>query len=208
MWKRVFSTKRSVNPVALAITLVLVTGSILVGVFGTRLPERAIGVWIPLGDVADAARQIQGRMQLEATHRASDSVLPSRSDLADLVNTTIKSEWRPPDLSLKGFVPILAGPAILPGGHPSLVVLYERAGEAADRFLTLFVTIDGGQFASFDDFGRIEPLVVTRSIVEHDDETDPESSVTLVFTDGDLLFLARADDVNTIERVRSELGAP
>ena len=92
--------------------------------------------------------------------------------------------------------------------HSSIAILYERAGETADRFLTLFVTIDCGQFASFDDFGRIEPLIVTRSITERDDETDPHSSATLVFSDGDLLFIARADDVATLDGIRDDLGAP
>lgn len=30
----------------------------------------------------------------------------------------------------------------------------------------------------------------------------------LVFTDGDLLFIARADDVSTLDEIRSDLGAP
>ena len=110
--------------------------------------------------------------------------------------------------SLKGFVPILAGQAILIGDQAGIAILYERAGESADRFLALFVTSDRGQFASFDDYGRMEPFATNRSITERDDETDPNSSATLVFTDGDLLFLARADDVATLNEIRSDLGAP
>jgi hypothetical protein len=54
----------------------------------------------------------------------------------------------------------------------------------------------------------MEPFVTNRSITERDDETDPNSSATLVFTDGDLLFIARADDVSTLDDIRSDLGAP
>ena len=188
--------------------MVIVIGSVLVGVFGTRLQERDFGSLLPLGDVADTARQIQLRMQIEALHRPTESPTPTRSDLADLVSSTIKSEWRPPDLSAKGFVPILAGQAILLGDQAGIAILYERAGESADRFLALFVTSDHGQFASFDDFGRMEPFATNRSIIERDEETDANSSATLVFTDGDLLFIARADDVATLDEIRGELGAP
>ena len=208
MWKRVFSMKRSINPIPLVIAMTLVIGSVLIGVYGTRLQEREFGSLLPLGDVADTARQIQFRMQIEALHRPTESPTPTRSDLADLVSSTIKSEWRPPDLSAKGFVPILAGQAILLGDQPGIAILYERAGESADRFLALFVTGDRGQFASFDKFGRIEPLTTNRAIIERDEETDPNSSATLVFSDGDLLFLARADDVATLDEIRSDLGAP
>ncbi len=208
MLKRIFSSKRSISPIPLTIALAIVAGSVLIGVFGMRLQERDYGSLLPLADMADSARQIQLRMQLEAIHRPTESPTPTRGELADLVSSTIKSEWRPPDLSAKGFVPILAGKAILFGDQVGITILYERAGESADRFLALFVTSDHGQFASFDEFGRIEPFSTNRSIIERDDETDPDSSATLVFSDGDLLFLARADDVATLDEIRGDLGAP
>ena len=203
-----FSMKRSINPIPLAIAMAILVGCVLIGVLGTRLQEREFGALLPLGVITDTARQIQSRMQIEAIHRPAESPTPTRSDLADLVSSTIKSEWRPPDLSAKGFVPILAGQAILLGDQAGIAILYERAGESPDRFLALFVTSDRGQFASFDEFGRIEPLTTNRAIIERDEETDPNSSATLVFSDGGLLFLARADDVATLDEIRSDLGAP
>lgn len=134
MWKRVFSMKRSINPIPLVLAMTIVIASVIIGVYGTRLQEREFGSLMPLGDVADTARQIQFRMQIEALHRPTESPTPTRSDLADLVSSTIKSEWRPPDLSAKGFVPILAGQAILMGDQAGIAILYERAGESADRF--------------------------------------------------------------------------
>ncbi len=180
----------------------------MVGVFGPRLSERPRDDWIPLGDVADTTRQIQAQMEVEAMYRPTDAATPTRTELAELVKSTLDTEWRAPDLSASGFVAVLAGPAVLPGGAPGIAILYERPGESMDRFLALFVTVDGGLFASFNDFGRMEPLSLNRSIIEADEVTDPNSPATLVFSDGDLLFIARAGTTLTLREVLDELGAP
>ncbi len=190
--------------------LVVVGASVLIGVFGPRLQERNPSQLTPLADVADAARQIQFAMQFDAIHRPAGAHVPTRAQIADLIESSLKSAWRPPDLAPLGFVAILAGPATLPGSDASIAILYEREGDTIEssRFLALFVTLDHGRYASFDEFGRIEPLRTNRSIIERDDPTDPDSSATMVFSDGDLLFTARADDQSALESLVDELGAP
>lgn len=188
--------------------LAIVAGAVAIGVFGRRLEERAAQTMIPLGDIADAARQIQARMQFEAIHRQIDAAPPTRAELATIIDASLKSEWRPPNLATSEFVPILAGPVEMPGESVGVVILFERLGDLNDRFLTIFVMNDNGQFATFDEYGKIEPLIAVRSIMELDDQTNPNSGATLAFSDGALLFIVRADDMTTLDEIRGALGAP
>ncbi len=186
----------------------MVAASVLVGVFGPRLSERAQSGLIPLGDLVQQARDIQSRMQFESLHRPSASPLPSRELVAALCEHALLGAWRPPDLSLSDYLLVAAQPASLVADESTVALLYERNDEGADQFLTLFVTADHAQFASFDEFGRIEPLAVGRTIIEPDDATDLLSSATLVWSDGTLLMLARGDSEASLESLRTALGAP
>ncbi len=208
MQRRDFFSRRNTSPIILLVALALVAGAVAIGVFGRRLEERATQTMIPLGDIADAARQIQARMQFEAIHRQIDAAPPTRAELATIIDASLKSEWRPPDLAASGFVPILAGPVEMPGEIVGVVILFERLGDLNDRFLTIFVLNDNGQFATFDEYGKIEPLITARSIMELDDQTNPNSGATLAFSDGALLFIVRADDMTTLDDIRGALGAP
>lgn len=208
MQRRDFFSRRDTSPIILLVALALVAGAVAIGVFGRRLEERATQTMIPLGDIADAARQIQARMQFEAIHRQIDAAPPTRAELATIIDASLKSEWRPPDLGPSGFVPILAGPVEMPGEIVGVVILFERLGDLNDRFLTIFVLNDNGQFATFDEYGKIEPLMTARSIMELDDQTNPNSGATLAFSDGALLFIVRADDMTTLDDIRGALGAP
>ncbi|MSQ91027.1 MAG: hypothetical protein EXS01_06530 [Phycisphaerales bacterium] len=208
MSKRAANVKRSINPLALTLTLVLVGCAVLVGVFGPRLRERASGAWTALSEVSDAARQIALRMEIEAIHRPLGATTPSRADLAALVRSSLANDWRPPDFTAEGFVPVLAGPALLPGSDSSLAILYEGSGELSDNYLALFVARDRGEFASFNEYGQIEPFSDKATIIEPDDPSDPRSGATLVFRPSDLLVVVRTRDVAALERVRSALGAP
>ena len=186
----------------------MVAASVVVGIFGPRLSERAQSALVPLGDLAQQARQIEARLQFEALHRPSGSANPTREMLAELCENARLGSWRPPDLSLDGYLLIAAQPTSLSADEPTLALLYENTSESADRFLALFATADHAQFASFDEFGRIEPFAVGRTIVEPDDATNPRSSATLVWSDGTLVVLARAESGDSLKSLRTALGAP
>lgn len=186
----------------------MVAASVVIGVFGPRLSERSQSALVPLGDVAQQARDIQTRMQFDAVHRPIGSPNPSREMLAALCAHALLGAWRPPDLSAEGYLLVAAQPTSLIADEPSVALLYELTDEGADQFLTLLATADHAQFASFDEYGRIEPLAVGRAIVEPDDVTDPLSSATLVWSDGTLLILARAASEASLESLRAALGAP
>lgn len=207
MAQRAENERRLIHPVALALALAIVAGSVWMGIVGPRLREREIGPWIPLADVAGAARQIQMGMQLEATHRPSDAVPPSRAELKELVQSTLQSDWRPPDLSSAGFVPVSATSALLPGCETGIAILYESSGDVSDRFVVIFAAVDQGHFASFDEFGRMEPFTHTTSIIEPDDPSDHNSGATLVYIDAELLVIVRGGSLGRVESVRTLVGS-
>lgn len=207
MSKRARSSNR-LNPIALLATLAMVAASVVVGVFGPRLSERAQGPLVPLGDLVAQARDVQARLQFETLHRPTTSANPTREVLAELCERALLGAWRPPDLAADGFVLVCAQATELEQSHAAVALLYERAGETPDRFLALFATADHTQFASFDEFGRIEPFAVGRTIVESDDATNPLSSASIAWSDGTLFLLARVDTTESLDSLRTALGAP
>lgn len=210
MSRRSVFARNSISFFALIATTALVTGGVLLGVYGKRLEERSVSSLLPLGDFADAAQMIQARMQFEAFHRPADAKIPTRLEMAEMVGKNLKSAWQPPDLSAHGFMPILAGPVEMPDMQTGIALLYEREGEGdiTTRFFALFILVDSGQFATFDEYGMTEPLMPARSILERDDHTNPNSGATLAFSNGDLVFIVRADDIATLNDIRGALGAP
>ncbi len=197
-----------INPFALIAAFGLVTASVVVGVFGPRLTERAQSDLIPLGDVVSVAREMAARLQFDALHRPLASANPTHEQVAALCNGAHLGSWRPRDLSSFGFALIEAQQVSLIDGTEAVAIVYEGTGERTDRFLTVFAAEDHGQFASFDEFGRIEPFAVGRSIVETDELTLARSNATLVWSDGALLTLTLHDDASDLEALRDALGAP
>lgn len=89
---------------------------------------------------------------------------------------------------------------------PKLLVAPGPSAEPARRRDVVLVTArDHGAFAIYDEYGRAQPLGVARSVLE---ESDDGTWAVMVWSDGELLFVAWAPDAALLQRLRSELGAP
>ena len=73
------------------------------------------------------------------------------------------------------------------------------------RDVVLAVVRDHGVYAIYDEFGRAQPLGIARSVLE---ESEYGTWAVMVWSDGELLFVAWAPDAALLQRLRSELGAP
>ena len=76
---------------------------------------------------------------------------------------------------------------------------------AQRRDIVLVAARDHGAFAIYDEFGRAQPLGIARSVLE---ESEWGTWAVMVWSDGELLFVAWAPDAALLQRLRSELGAP
>lgn len=76
---------------------------------------------------------------------------------------------------------------------------------AQRRDVVMVVARDHGVFAIYDEFGRAQPLGIARSVLE---ESEDGAWAVMVWSDGELLFVAWASEAARLERLRSELGAP
>lgn len=76
---------------------------------------------------------------------------------------------------------------------------------AQRRDLVLAVARDHGAFAIYDEFGRAQPLGIARSVLE---ESEYGTWAVMVWSDGELLFVAWAPDAALLQRLRSALGGP
>jgi hypothetical protein len=76
---------------------------------------------------------------------------------------------------------------------------------AQRREVVLAVARDHGAFAIYDEYGRAQPLGIARSVLE---ESEWGHWAVMVWSDGELLFVAWAPDAALLQRLRSELGAP
>lgn len=79
------------------------------------------------------------------------------------------------------------------------------AQPAQRRDVVLAVARDHGAFAIYDEYGRAQPLGIARSVLE---ESEYGTWAVMVWSDGELLFVAWAPDAALLQRLRSELGAP
>lgn len=79
------------------------------------------------------------------------------------------------------------------------------AQPAQRRDVVLVVARDHGAFAIYDEYGRAQPLGIARSVLE---ESEYGTWAVMVWSDGELLFVAWAPDAALLQRLRSELGAP
>ena len=79
------------------------------------------------------------------------------------------------------------------------------AQPAQRRDVVLAVAHDHGAFAIYDEYGRAQPLGIARSVLE---ESEYGTWAVMVWSDGELLFVAWAPDAALLQRLRSELGAP
>lgn len=73
------------------------------------------------------------------------------------------------------------------------------------RDIVLAVAHDSGTFSMYDEFGRAQPLGAGRTILE---ESEYGTWAVMVWSDGELLFVAWAPDAALLRRLRAELGAP
>jgi hypothetical protein len=73
------------------------------------------------------------------------------------------------------------------------------------RDVVIVAARDHGAFAIYDEYGRAQPLGTARSVLE---ESEWGMWGVMVWSDGELLFVAWAPDVALLDRLRTDLGAP
>jgi hypothetical protein len=212
---------------ALFLALVAVAASVALGLYGPRVGDRALSPLIPLREVADATDAIAQRMSRESAGRPSGAELPTMQDAARVCKDALATPWQPPDLRSVGYRIVMAGPVPIPGSASAVALLYEPEGAPATpeqrtpprmtiapgpspqpmqrRDVVLVVARDHGTFAIYDEYGRAQPLGTARSVLE---ESEWGTWAVMVWSDGELLFVAWASDVALLDRLRSELGAP
>jgi hypothetical protein len=223
---------------ALVLALVAVGASVALGLWGPRIGDRVASALVPLREVADAVDSIAARMSLESSRRPADADLPTAQDVARMCADALSTPWQPPDMRAAGFRIVMAGPVPIPGTAAAVALMYEadaqQAGDGADRAtsgagrdpdaaprmaiapgpsppparrrdVALVVARDHGAFAIYDEFGRAQPLGIARSVLE---ESDDGTWAVMVWSDGELLFVAWAPDAALLQRLRSDLGAP
>jgi len=221
---------------ALFLALVAVAASIALGLYGPRVGDRALSPLVPLRDVADATDAIAQRMSRESANRPSGAELPTMQDAARVCKDALSTPWQPPDLRAAGFRIVMAGPVPIPGSASAVALLYEAdavpatdpapiapasatnsdpprmtiapgpsAQPAPRRDVVLVAARDHGAFAIYDEYGRAQPLGTARSVLE---ESEWGTWAVMVWSDGELLFVAWAPDIALLDRLRGDLGAP
>ena len=156
---RWWSTARA-NGVMIAATLLIVSGAVLVGIFGPRIDEFQLADRDLTGDVALWASSEHGRCTSERSHTQEKACWCQAQEAS--VNLTqhlrrqvIVAEDLLADL---GYAFLGAGPCRVPGGQPSGHVLYVRSSkhERGGAMISLFIVPDIGQFDE-DVTGGMEP---------------------------------------------------
>ena len=145
-----FSHRPSALPVALS--LLLVTGAILFGIYGPQIAGRlSQSGGVPLVDMVDAA----GDMRLGAvmeTLREKDAPDLNLQEARGLVQRLIGRNAAVQNLASMGYHLKRVGPASPPGAkYRGAVLVYRGEGEQTGHWVVLIMAADEGQFISFDE---------------------------------------------------------
>jgi hypothetical protein len=191
---------------ALVMSLLLVVGAVLFGIYGPTVAGRlSHGGGLPLADVLDAAARLRYRAIMDSLENAGEADLAPEEAKGLLQRLT----GRPvvaPDLASIGFHLMRVGPVSLPGStYRSAVLVYQGRGQANERWVLLFVAADEGQYLAFAARGRPRPLSADQTL---EGELPGMESTALVWSDGEVLRLACFENTADADAARAPLGAP
>ena len=202
-----FSHRPSALPVALS--LLLVTGAILFGIYGPQIAGRlSQSGGVPLVDMVDAA----GDMRLGAvmeTLREKDAPDLNLQEARGLVQRFIGRSAAVQNLASVGYHLKRVGPASPPGAkYRGAVLVYRGEGEQTGHWVVLFMAADEGQFISFDSLGRPRPLMPDMTLEGELAQQTGGDATALVWSDGPVLHVACFETADEAQRVCEAIAAP
>lgn len=191
---------------ALVMSLLLVVGAVLFGIYGPTVAGRlSHGGGLPLVDVLDAAARMRYRAIMDSLEAIGEPDL-APEEAKGLLQRLTGRPVTAPDLASIGFHLRRVGPVSLPGStYRSAVLVYQGRGQADQRWILLFVAADEGQYLAFDARGRPRPLAADQTL---EGELPGMESTALVWSDGAVLRLACFENAADAEAARAPLGAP
>lgn len=194
---------------AIALTVLMVAGAILFGIFGPPVAGRISQAGgVPLAEVLADASEPRAREIVQAMQEAGEADLhpeEARAALRRLTGRTI----RVPALEDAGYHLRRVGPVNLSGAvYRGAAMTYRGADDAAGHWLVIFVAADDGQFLSYDSLGRPRPLAPDLALEGEIATALGDPAVAIVWSDSPVLWIAAFDDASEADRVRDAVGAP
>jgi|GEM_PF-1860272 len=194
---------------AIALTVLMVAGAILFGIFGPPVAGRVSQAGgVPLAEVLADASEPRAREIVQAMQEAGEPDLhpeEARAAVRHLTNRSI----RVPALDEMGYHLRRVGPVNLSGAvYRGAAITYRGQGDALGHWLVIFVAADDGQFLSYDSLGRPRPLAPDMALEGEIATALGDPAVALVWSDSPVLWIAAFDDSDEADRVRSAVGAP
>lgn len=207
--ERAFHPRQSTA--ALVLALVLVACAVAFGIFGRSIAGRlSMGGGTPLSEVVSVIDGLRGAATLACVQRADEPDLHPE-EARGIVQRTLRRSVTLPDLAAHGFVlrQVVDMPTTLPQVGTLACATYQGGGEAADRWVHLFLARDEGQYLRFDSLGRPRPLAPGLSIEgELAGRSRVDPAVVIVWSDGPMLHAACFEDEADAVLLRDAIGAP
>lgn len=156
---------RRANWMAVAASLALVAGAVLLGVFGPRVPGRAPASGgpgnTPVTEVAKTMAVETASFGQHATCSTQDQPWRSLDEAERNLASLLRHPVSIPNLEKAGFNFCCGGPVCVPGAcDRSGQLLYCRPSDSGEgcRWLSVFVAPVETRYLAFDPFGRTGPL--------------------------------------------------
>lgn len=194
---------------AIALTVLMVAGAILFGIFGPPVAGRVSQAGgVPLADVLADASEPRAREIVQAMQEADQPDLHPEEARGAVRRLTSRS-IRVPALDEMGYHLRRVGPVNLSGAvYRGAAITYRGRDEAAGRWLVIFVAADDGQFLSYDSLGRPRPLTPDLALEGEIATALGDPAAAVVWSDSPVLWIASFDDAAEAARMHDAVGAP
>ncbi len=197
------------SALAIVLTMILVAGAILFGIYGPHVAGRlTTSGGIPLVDAIDAAAELRAAAIQKCWQDNCEENI-HREEARGRVQQWVGRSADIPDLAPLGYHLRRITPASLPGAaFRGAVALYRGTDSHDGRWIALFFAADDGQYLSFDELGRPQPLDPRTSIRAELGSFSEDEAIAMIWSDGQVLRIACMDDEHEADRVREALGTP
>jgi len=203
----VFSHRPSM--LAIALSLFLVAGTILFGIYGPSVASRLNqSGGVALAEVLDEAAELRVRVVFDTLQLKGVEDLNMQEAVGQVRQFTGRT-MVPRDLTALGYHLQSVNSVQLPGAkYHAVALVYRGKGEASGHWFVLFLAADDEQFLWFDSVGRAHPLMTESALDGVLVSSSSDDGVALIWSDGPLLYVACFEDAAQSHALRNALDAP
>lgn len=198
-----------ISKFAVGFALLTVFGAVVFGIYGPKIADRLTLLGgVPLGEVVEAAANLRLKAIFLSQRDKQETSLNQSEQNAEL-SRLLGRTYHLPNLADAGYQLKQVSPASLPGApFRAAELVYQSTTPDNQKWLVLYLAADDGQFLTFDELGRTHQFAPDNVVWEDISTSSEDASLILIWSDGQILYLACVEDDDEAEKLRPHFDTP